>query len=130
MTVFKVKKNLSFPREEKLKSRKMISSIFSEGSAVKSYPIRIQFIFHDLEDFPRCQMGVSVPKRNFKSAVDRNRIKRQIKEAYRLNKSKLIDDLKLKKRKLAMMFIFTSNKKLEYTQIEKLTISALGKIRT
>ena len=125
-----MKKNLSFPREEKLKSRKMISNIFSEGSAVKSYPIRIQFLFHDLEDFSPCQMGVSVPKRSFKSAVDRNRIKRQIKEAYRLNKSKFLDNLKLKNKKIAMMVIFTSNKKLEYTQIEELITSALDKIRT
>lgn len=124
-----VKNKLSFPKEEKLKSRKMISKIFSEGSAVKSYPIRIQFIFHDLKDFPPCQMGVSVPKRNFKSAVDRNRIKRQIKEAYRLNKSNLLEELNLKKRKIAMMFIFTSNKKLEYSQIEELLKAALGKIR-
>ena len=122
-------KKLSFSKEEKLKSRKMISRIFSEGSVVKAYPIRIQFIFHEIEDFPPCQMGVSVPKRNFKSAVDRNRIKRQIKEAYRLNKSAFINDLLQKKKKLAMMVIFASNKKLEYSQIEKLITSALDKIR-
>lgn len=124
-----VNKKLSFPREEKLKSRKMISNIFSEGSVVKSYPIRIQFIFHDLDGFPPCQMGVSVPKRHFKSAVDRNKIKRQIKEAYRLNKSKFLEKLELKKKKLAMMVIYSANINLEYTQIEKLTISALSKIR-
>jgi len=124
-----VNKRLTFPREEKLKSRKMISNIFSEGSVVKSYPIRIQFIFHEIEDFPPCQMGVSVPKRHFKSAVDRNKIKRQIKEAYRLNKSSLINDLKLKKKKIAMMFIFSANINLEFTQIEKLTIAAISKIR-
>lgn len=123
------KNKLSFPKEEKLKSRKMISRIFSEGFAVKSFPIRIQFVFHEIEDFPPCQFGVSVPKRNFKSAVDRNRIKRQIKEAYRLNKSEFIDVLVQKKKKLAMMVIFASNKKLEYSQMEKLIISALGKIK-
>jgi ribonuclease P protein component len=124
-----VKKNQTFPKEEKLKSRKMISKIFSEGSAVKTFPLRIQFIFHDLQHLPPCQMGVSVPKRHFKKAVDRNRIKRQIKEAYRLNKSNLIDDLTIKNKRLAMMIIFLAKDKLDYEQIEQLLNSSLGKLR-
>lgn len=124
-----MKQGQTFPREEKLKSRKLIGQIFSEGFVVKSYPIRIQFVFHDLEDLPPCQMGVSVPKRIFKKAVDRNRIKRQIKEAFRLNKSSFTDALNQRKKKMAMMVIYTSRDKLEYSQIEKLIISAMGKIR-
>jgi len=125
----KVKGDQTFPKEEKLKSRKLIGQIFSEGSVVKAYPIRIQFIFHDIEDFPPCQVGVSVPKRIFKKAVDRNRIKRQIKEAYRLNKSQFVDTLIRKQKKLAMMIIFSSKDKLDYSKIEELMISVLDKIR-
>lgn len=119
----------SFPREEKLKSKKLIGRIFTEGYSAKAYPIRIQFVFHDIEDFATCQVGVSVPKRNFKSAVDRNRIKRQIKEAYRLNKSSFLERLISENKKIAMMVIFGSNQKLEYLEIEKYLISAINKIR-
>lgn len=124
-----MKEDQSFPKEEKLKSRKMISQLFTDGLVVKAYPIRIQFLFHEIEDLPPCQMGVSVPKRNFKKAVDRNRIKRQIKEAYRLNKSNIIDSLNLKNKKIAMMVIFTSKDKLDYHKLEKLIIAALRKIK-
>ena len=107
----------------------MIGKIFSEGSVVKAYPLRIQFIFHELEGLPECQMGVSVPKRNFKKAVDRNRIKRQIKEAYRLNKSDLIHALKTKQKKIAMMVIFASKEKMEFSKIEELLVRSMSNIR-
>jgi len=124
----KVKENLTFPKEEKLKSRKMIGKIFSDGTAVKSYPIRIQFIFHDFEGFPSCQIGASVPKRNFKKAVDRNRIKRQIKEAYRLNKNSFIQKLEAADKKIAMMIIYSGKEKFDYDKIESSTIKAIQKI--
>jgi ribonuclease P protein component len=124
-----VKESQTFPKEEKLKSRKMISKIFSEGSVVKAYPIRIQFIFHNVEGLPECQVGVSVPKRYFKKAVDRNRVKRQIKEAYRLNRSSLVNVLHAKQKKIAMMIIFASKEKLEYARIEELLIRSMSNIR-
>jgi ribonuclease P protein component len=124
-----VKEDQTFPREEKLKSRKMIGDIFTNGFVVKSYPIRIQFAFHDLTDLPRCQVGVSVSKRNFKSAVDRNRIKRQLREVYRLNKTDLINKLEARDKHLAMMIIYTNNEKWDYSKIETKVNDAFGKIR-
>lgn len=119
----------TFPKEEKLKSRKMIGKIFSEGFVVKSYPIRIQFIFHDFDESPNCQVGVSVPKRNFKSAVDRNRLKRQIREAYRLNKSILIEKLNAKNKKISLMIIFSGRDFLPYKTIEAHLIKTMDNIR-
>lgn len=107
----------------------MISKIFTEGSVVKSFPIRIQFIFHEIEGFPTVQMGVSVPKRNFKKAVDRNRIKRQIKEAYRLNKESFIQKLTQSNRQAAMMVIYSGKDKFEYSKIEASLLKALDKIK-
>ena len=124
-----MKEDQTFPREEKLKSKKMIGNIFSNGFVVKSYPIRIQFSFHEFSEMPRCQVGVSVSKRNFKSAVDRNRIKRQLREAYRLNKGKWISKLVAADKRLTMMIIFTSNEKLEFSKIESKLFSAIDKIR-
>ena len=119
----------TFSKEEKLKSRKMIENIFTNGFVVKSYPIRIQFAFHELSELPRCQVGVSVSKRNFKSAVDRNRIKRQLREAYRLNKGSIIAKLDLADKRLAMMIIYTSNEKLEFVDIEHKLLKAIESIR-
>lgn len=119
----------TFPKEEKLKSRKMISKIFSDGLVVKSYPIRIQFIFHDEVESPFCMMGVSVPKRNFKSAVARNQIKRKIREAYRLNKVNFITQLEKSKKKIAIMVIYGGKEKLTYKEIEHLLKKGLDKVR-
>ena len=119
----------NFSKDEKLKSRKIIDQIFSEGRVVKSFPIRIQFSFHSLAHLPICQMGVSVPKRNFKRAVDRNRIKRQIREAFRLNKHEFYAQLDASDKHISMMIIFTSKDKMEYNAIEKSLKKALSLIR-
>ncbi len=107
----------------------MISKIFSEGAVVKSFPIRIQFIFHDSKELPVCQMGVSVPKRNFKKAVDRNRIKRQIREAYRLNKSGFIQKLVMSNKQGAIMVVYSGKEKFEYSNIEASLKKSLDKIK-
>jgi ribonuclease P protein component len=73
-------------KEERLKSRKLIERIYQEGSSVKAFPLRMMFLqTKHTSNFP-CQVGVSVPKRNFKLAVSRNRIKRLMRETYRLQK--------------------------------------------
>lgn len=119
----------TFPNEEKLKSRKLIGKIFEEGHVVKAYPIRIQFIFHDYDNLPTAQAGFSVPKRNFKLAVDRNRIKRQLREVYRLHKLSLIDRLEENNKKVALMIICTAREKLPYDMLEKLILKAIAKIK-
>lgn len=119
----------SYTKAEKLKSKKLIGNIFSNGYSVKAYPLRIQFFFHDDNDAAHCQVGFSVPKRNFKKAVDRNRIKRQIKEAYRLNKSIILNQLINENKKIAMMVIFHGNNKPTYQELAKLLIEALNKIK-
>ena len=124
-----MKEDFTFPRVEKLKSKKMIENIFKNGFVVKSYPIRVQFVFHDNTEAPRCQVSVSVSKRHFKSAVDRNRIKRQLREIYRLNKKNLITKLDASNKRLAMMIIYTSGEKLDYSTIEHKVLTTLAKIR-
>lgn len=73
-------------KEERLKSRKLIEMLYQEGNSIKAFPLRMVYIQkHHTSNFP-VQAGFSVPKRNFKKAVDRNRIKRLMRESYRLNK--------------------------------------------
>jgi ribonuclease P protein component len=73
-------------KQERLKSRKLIEKLYQEGTSVKAFPLKMIFLqtVHT-SDFP-CQIGVSVPKRNFKLAVSRNRMKRLMRESYRLQK--------------------------------------------
>ena len=73
-------------KEERLKSKKLIESLYQKGSSVKVFPLRMIFLqTAHTSNFP-AQVGVSVAKRNFKLAVHRNRIKRLIRESYRLQK--------------------------------------------
>ena len=78
--------NSKFSNKEKLKSKKLIDQLFTEGNSVSAHPLRLVFIKTHFDDAVKLKVGVSVSKRNFKKAVDRNRIKRLLREVYRLNK--------------------------------------------
>ena len=81
-------------KEERLKSRKIIGRLYEEGKSIKAFPLRMVYIETEhTSDYP-CQVGISVPKRNFKKAVDRNRIKRLLRENYRLQKYTVYSNVK------------------------------------
>ena len=89
------KKN-TLGKKERLKSKKLIGKLFEEGKSIKKYPFRLIYLIQDKNSFKiKNQASFSVPKRNFKKAVDRNRIKRLIKEAYRLEQRKILQDYNL-----------------------------------
>ncbi|MEE9437483.1 MAG: ribonuclease P protein component [Saprospiraceae bacterium] len=120
---------LKYPNSEKLKSRKLIAQIFAEGRIVKAYPIRIHFLIHSNSNYAKCQAGVSVSKRNFNKAVDRNRLKRQLREAYRLNQSIIKEKLlNSDSSYIAMMIIFGGKEKLPYQNIENAVVKAMSQI--
>lgn len=108
-----------FPKSEKLKSSKTIESLFSEGKSYSKYPIKVFFL--PKENIETNLAAFAVPKRNFKLAVDRNRVRRQLREAYRLNKN-LIDELN--GRKIVMLFLYLGKTKPQYAELEK----AMGKL--
>lgn len=74
----------TFPKEERLKSKKKIEELFKDGSSFYSSPVSLKFLASP--DIDIHQVLISVPKKYQKRAVDRNLIKRRIREAYRLNK--------------------------------------------
>ncbi len=86
--VFLLTMKLSFSNKQKLKSQKLIDEIFEEGKSVTVFPLKMVYLYTGKSN----QVGVSVSKRIFKRAVDRNRIKRLMREAYRHNKNMLIDN--------------------------------------
>ena len=106
----------TFGKQEKLKSRKLIGKLFEEGKSVKKFPIRLVYLQTEhTSDFP-IQAGFSVPKRNFKKAVDRNRIKRLLREAYRHQKGSLYQELE---KPYVFMFTFMGKKEPTYLEAEQ-----------
>jgi ribonuclease P protein component len=107
---------------ERLKSRKSIQELFQTGKSVKSFPFKL--VYTPLETSSsevQIQFTASVSKRLFKSAVDRNRIKRLVREAYRLEKPDLLSSLGAS---YAIMIIYISKKPLTF----ELSQSAMSKI--
>ena len=105
-----------FPKKEKLKSEILIRSIFEEGKSITSYPLKLTYL--DIKDPTRAkiQCGVTVPKRNFKSAVKRNRIKRLLRESYRLNKEQIFNNIE---GSFAFLFLYIGKEIPGYEEVEK-----------
>ena len=101
-------------KNQNLKSRKAISQLFIEGKSVKSYPIKMIYL-PNLTSNNQTKLAFSVPKRNFKLAVDRNRIKRLLRESYRLNQHEFFKD---NDTLYHIMFIYTSKEMPTYDEID------------
>lgn len=106
----------TFNKRERLKSKKLIEQLFAEGKSLTVFPLKLIYARAEHESPYKVQAGVSVSKRNFKRAVQRNRIKRIMREAYRKNKHLIYESEDTKKH--IFMFIYQGNKELEYNSIE------------
>lgn len=105
----------SYSKKEKLKSKKLINQLFAEGQSVSAFPLRLVYLPTHFNDAIIAKTGVSVSKRHFKTAVDRNRIKRLLREAYRLNKNDFFNNLDTQ---YAFMILYIGKEKPTYTQVE------------
>ena len=106
----------SYSKKEKLKSKKLIDQLFTEGQYVSSYPLRLVYLPNNSENTTITKTAVSVSKRNFKSAVNRNRIKRLLRESYRLNKTSYFTTLKTPH---IFMILYIGKETPTLNQIEK-----------
>ena len=122
----------TFGKKEKLVSKKTIDALFSGGNSrsMSAFPLRVVFMRKERNEAEEpAQVMVSVSKRHFKRAVKRNRVKRQIREAYRLNKHLLHEALEQKKdTAVAMAFIWQSDELAETALIIEKMQSLLGRM--
>ena len=122
--------DFSFQHAERLKSEKVISSLFKKGRSFSCYPLRLVYTEitplstkADSTDFSPVQFSLSVSKKKFKRAVDRNLLRRRIRESYRLQKHELYlflkDHTTLSEKQFAFMVIYTAKDALPYADIHK-----------
>ena len=120
--------NFTYPKNEKLKSKITIDLLFSKGKSVSKYPLRLVYVESDygiLEGSEqKIKMGVSVSKKYFKHAVDRNYFKRLLRETYRLNKHLLVENLD---KPYAFMFFYQTKDRLTYEEINAKTVQLFEK---
>ncbi len=104
----------TLPKRERLYGKNTLDRLFGEGSrSMSAFPIRAVYHIGTVqEDTEQVRMMVSAPKRNLKHAVDRNRVKRQIREAYRLNKACIVNETNAAKLQSVMIAFIWLDKKL------------------
>lgn len=113
----------TFKKEERLSKEKTIQELFEKGSSFYLYPFKVFFRENPDHAVPHHQVLISVSKKNFKSAVDRNLIKRRIREAYRLNKN-LIGD----RNKLLIAYIYSVKEILPSAQIQERLVKTFKRL--
>lgn len=121
----------TFKKSERLCSQILIDRLFQgESRSVAAFPIRAVFLPVDAEVQPGVSILISVPKKRFHDAVDRNRVKRQIREAYRKHKHALVAQMVAQGRGLLVAFVYVSDKIESTSYIEKRMTRLLEKIST
>jgi ribonuclease P protein component len=116
-------------KKERLKSSLTIQNLLKNGKTVSAFPLKIYWdMSTDISQQYPVRMAVSVPKRKFGKAVDRNRIKRRIKESYRRNKNILYEPLLEKDHKIALMILFQSDESLSSDKLDSLMRKLLQKL--
>lgn len=122
------KLRFTFKKNERITGEKRIEALFTNGQSFIAYPLRIVFTTHTSKTKPPISVLVSVPKKKIKLSVNRNKIKRLIREAYRLNKNKfnpLPDDITID-----IAFIYLKTETADFASIEKGMCKAISEIST
>ena len=102
-------------KQERLKSKTLIGKLYKEGKSVKSFPLRMVYIQAEHTSQYPAQVGVSVPKRNFKKAVSRNRLKRLLRETYRKQKHLVYESID---KPYVYMISYIGKEECSYAELE------------
>ena len=109
-----------FRKDEKLKSEKLIQELFDKGSSFYFFPFKVMVMANPDKTASNHQVLFTISKKNFKKAVDRNQIRRRVRESYRLNKN-LLPDSPL----LLIAYIYTAKEILTFAQIQERLVKTL-----
>ncbi|MCR9226352.1 MAG: ribonuclease P protein component [Flavobacteriaceae bacterium] len=104
-----------FPKKEKLTNKKLFEALFTEGRSLHEFPVKLIYLPTDFKDGARVKVAVVAPKRRFKTAVARNGIKRLMREAYRLNKPLIFNNIE---GNFAFIFLYLGKKAPRFDQVE------------
>lgn len=113
-------KKLTFPKSERIFWKRHLDLLFTEGQSFVAYPLRVIYLpIEKVQANAMTSIVISVSKKKFKHAVDRNAIKRKIRESYRLQKHELIDFFTKKESALLVAFLYLSKEKSSFETIDK-----------
>jgi ribonuclease P protein component len=129
-------KTYSYKKEDKLKSRKQTQFLFAKGHSMNAFPIKLIYTIEELatlstqlpssyldlqqiQEKGQLQTGVGAPSRTFRKAVMRNRVKRLLREGYRLEKPRFIDTAALQGKRVNLFFLYTDTTVLSQSEIQE-----------
>nr|WP_298996198.1 ribonuclease P protein component [uncultured Allomuricauda sp.] len=110
-----IKKEHTFSKKEKLKGKKAFEVLFSEGKTLKVYPLQLRYLPMDFGDESKVKVAVVTPKRKFKKAFQRNRVKRLLREAFRANKSLVFNNIE---GNFALLFLYIGHTMPTFSEVE------------
>ncbi len=123
----------TFKKSERLCNKNLIGRLFGNGKSFFEYPFKIMYLtiesgFRGFEEYP-ARVLFTISKRKFKKAVQRNRLKRLMREGYRKNKGQLYEALNEKNQKIVLAFVYTAKETMPYSEIEKKIKAALLRLQ-
>ena len=112
-------KLFTYQKADKLKSRKQTQHLFSKGQSMNAFPIKLIYTIESMEHNEQVQAGVGAPSRTFRKAVLRNRVKRLLREGYRLEKPAFIASNGLQGKRVNLFFLYTDANILPQAEIQE-----------
>jgi ribonuclease P protein component len=119
-------KLFTYQKKDKLKSRKQTQNLFSNGKAIGVFPIKLIYTIEAVDTAGVLQAGVGAPTRTFRKAVQRNRVKRLLREAYRLEKPSFLTQFSLEHKRINLFFLYGNAEVLPQAEIQNKVRSALA----
>ena len=120
-------KQFSYNKKEKLKSRKQLEQLFTAGTTFTIFPVKVIYKEVEVQDSV-LKTGVGASRKNFKRAVERNRIKRLLREAYRTEKPRLLNYLQQNKKQIALFFLYVEKSLPDYNLLKQKMQQAIEKL--
>ena len=117
---------LTFKTNERLKSKVLFEKLFNEGASITVFPIKLHYLKTDAFSEVPIKVAVSAPKRRFRKAGDRNRLKRLLREAYRLNKPLIFNNIE---GNYAFLILYLGRKMPSYDILDDALKEVLEKLK-